>query len=176
MRVDKFNFPPPGKRVDCLLGCVDFFNILISHQKISKNVFLLQTRLGSTLAGINSGKLIREEILDQVENNLVTTDQLDSLVKRYWTFEKLPGDSNSELSADDYFALKHLEANTSYDPKEKHFTVRHIFRETPDMLNNSRQAMGQFLSLEKKLSRPDMNNDCKLYIDHFLDGIQKGIF
>ena len=156
-----------------MLGCVDFFNILISHQKISKNVFLLQTCLGSTLAGINSSKLIREEILDQVENNLVTTDPFDSLVKSHWIFEKLPGDSNSELSADDYFALEKL---ILFIPKEKRFTVRHIFRETPDMVNNSRQAMGQFLSLEKKLSKPDMNNDWELYVDHFLDGIQKGIF
>ena len=54
MRVDEFDFPQPGKPVDCLLGFVDFFNILISHQKISKNVFLLQICLGSTLAGINS--------------------------------------------------------------------------------------------------------------------------
>ena len=107
---------------------------------------------------------------------MITTDQLDSLVRRYWHFEKLPGDSNSELSADDFYALKHLEKHTSYDAKEKRFTVRHIFREEPTLLNNSRQAMGQFLSMERKLNRPGMEEDCSLYTEHFKDGIEKGIF
>ena len=86
---------------------------------MTKNVFLLKTILGSTIARINSGKLIREEVLAKVENKRNTTDQLDSLVRRYWLFEKLPGNSNSDLSADDYYTLKHLEKHTSYDAKKR---------------------------------------------------------
>ena len=50
VRVDELQLPPPGERVDVLLGCVDFLNIMISHQKLTKNVFLIRTILGSTIA------------------------------------------------------------------------------------------------------------------------------
>ena len=103
-----------------MIGTTDFWNILVSHQKLTDNVFLIKTLLGSCLAGINfPGKPIKEKVLHRAENNYITTDQLDSLVRRYWEFEKLPGDSHTELSADDFFALQHMQNNTTYDEKEK---------------------------------------------------------
>ena len=176
LKENEFHFSPPGKSIGVLLGIIEFFKLLISHHNLTDNIFLLKTHLGPTLVGENAGKLIKSELLDEIESNIISTEQMDSLVKRYWHFEKLPGDADTDLSADDYFALKHMEENTTYCPIDKRFTVKHIFREKPDLMNNSRQARAQFLSLERKFLKPGMEKDVAMYVDHFKDALDKEIF
>ena len=171
---DDFNLSPPNTKIDLLLGCVDFFKIFITHRTISPDVFIIKTKLGTTLAGNNSGKLIKSDLLKHIENHSVTNDQLDSLIKRYWTFERLPGDEVLNLTTDEYNAIEHLKKHTTYDPVAKRFTVRHIFKEEPQILNNVKQARGQWNSIENKLLKDPTN--AKLYADHFSEGLANGIF
>ena len=171
---EDFNLTPPNTKIDILIGCTDFFKLLKSHQQISPDVFVIKTKLGTTLAGKNSGKLIKTDLLTHIENHSVTNDQLDSLIKRYWTFERLPGDEVLDLTSDEYDAIEHMRKNTTYDPKTKRFTVRHIFKEEPKILNNVKQARGQWSSIEKKLLKDPTN--AKLYAEHFREGLEAGIF
>merc|ERR1711951_220576 len=95
VRVDQIRLPPPGESIDILIGTTAFWTILVSHKKLTENVFLINTLLGSCLAGVNfPGKPIKEKVITRADNNYITTDQLDSLVRRYWEFEKLPEDTH----------------------------------------------------------------------------------
>ena len=169
-----FNLAPPNTEIDLLIGCTDFFKLLISHSQLTPEVFIVKTSLGTTLAGLNSGKLIRSDLMNHVETHSITNEQLDSLVQRYWKVEKLPGDEILNLTGEEHQALEFMKDTTTYDSKTKRFTVRHIFKEEPQILNNVIQARGQWNSLERKLKKDPTT--AKLYAQHFREGLDDGIF
>ena len=102
---------------------------------------------------------------------LTATDRLAMVLQEQWRSEKLVSDL-TELSLEEAEALRLYHQSLVYHEKEKRYEVKYPFLSDPFFSNNSRTILNRYLTLEKRLLRPEneiINEQYCTYLDEFIE-------
>lgn len=163
----KFNEP---SRIDMLIGAEVFYDLLQAGRiRMSRDLPMLQE---SVLGWLVAGSVVEEEPVStvrvcQISSVTEPEDNLQELLKRFWTIEEQVFDVESTPSDDDcetHFAETHARN------MEGRYVVKLPFRDNVNDLGESRmQAEKRFMMLERRLIKnPEIKQMYDAFIDEYL--------
>ena len=179
-------------KVDYLIGLPTSLHLISKIEPVPHypDLFLLTTPWGKIFAGVarrvekdenaneneNETKFENEQDVGFYQSYLSSMDKLTAVMQKFYEIESLPFDQEEKLTSDELECLAFMKKNTTYDSRNRKFTVKLPWRQRPILPNNRKSVLSYFFNEERKMLKPENKVVCAEYNERMAQGFTDGFF
>ena len=174
-----------SSHVHCLIGLPAAGHFIKKIETVPHypDLFRLKTVYGYVYCGSMKKDILPEEESDPIlaskqklDSYLTGLDKIAQVLQKSYQIQSFPFDDEELMTKDDLQCLDLFDKDHTYSSRDKRFTYKIPFRQTPNMKNNYRKVLSQFHNVERQLLK-DRNSQVRdTYISDMKKGFEEGIY
>ena len=140
-----------GENIDVILDCDTTLNLLLPQKAAipfppPSGLKLLKTKLGQAIVGKVGASFDKSHCL-----TISSLDQLSKDIEKFMSFESIGLiEKNTALSEEDALCDKLMEESTTYDPIQKCYSTRLLWKDSPGLLGDDNYQRSKMICLSGK--------------------------